>query len=479
MEEQAIRGVRWTLLGYAVNKLVTFGATVVLARLLTPADFGLVSLAILAIGILGVFGDLGFGAAQVVRQDLDREDQRTVLSVTLGSTALVSVLAAAASPLAAAAFDEPRLDEVLVVLAVNNVFAGLGWFYETLLQRELEFRPRFVARVAQAVVYAAVALTLALLDAGVWSIVVAQIAGTACYAGFLLALAPYRVAPGWRAPVARDVFRTGRGFVVQGGVAFLRQNLDFLAVGATRGARDLGLYSLAYRVAELPKTAVADPIATATFPGFARMRAAGVPVAGTFVPLLRNLALVLGVAGLLLSACASPFVRLVYGDQWLPMVDALTLLGLWALLRPLEVTVGWLLNSVGEAGILGRVSTVSLILLAPSLFAAAELGGITAVAAVLLGEIVLSSAAVAVIAGRRAGVTPRDQWRAVRGPLIAVAPGWAVARAVASAVDEPSGLAFAVSAGAGVVTYLLVVTALDRRALPGAVGAARRALGRS
>jgi PST family polysaccharide transporter len=479
MEEQAVRGVRWTLLGYGVNRVLTFATTVVLARLLTPADFGLVALAILAIGVLAVFGDFGFGAAQVVRQDLDRRAQRTVFTVTLASAAAVAVVAAALSPVAATVFDEPRLDEVLAVLAIGNVFTGVGWFYETVLQRELEFRARFIARIVQAVTYATVALVLAALDADVWSIVAAQIAGTACYAGVLWGLAPYRVRPGFDRAVLTDVFRTGRGFVVQGGVAFLRQNLDYLAVGRTRGAADLGLYSLAYRVAELPKLALADPVAQATFPAFARMRTRGDPVAAPFLAILRDLALAVGLVGLVLSACADPFVRLAYGDQWLPMIDALTLLGLWAVVRVLEVTIGWLLNSLGHAGVLGAISAGSLVVLIPAVFIAADRGGITAVAGVMLAEMAISAALVAVVAARRAGVSLGDQWRAVRPALVALAPGWAAARAVSDAVDVGPALALLLGAAAGSAAYAVVVTALDHRALPDAWRHVARAARRS
>lgn len=459
-------GLRWTLLGFVGNRLITFGSTIVLARLLVPADFGLMTLAILVIGVLGVFGDLGFGAAQIVRQDLGPEQQRTILTVSMLVAAAVSVLSAASAPLAAIVFDEPRLRSILPVLAINAVASGAGWFYETLLQRELQFRARFTARMAQAVTYAALALVLAFAGAGVWSIVVGTLAGTAVYSVMLVALAPYRVRPGFDRAVAADVYRSGRGFIVQGGTAFLRQNIDYIALGQARGATDLGVYSLCYRVAELPKVALADPLASVTFPAFSRMRANDEDPTARFLRVLSALALVTALLGALLSGTADPFVRLVYGDRWLAMIGPLGIFGIWAALRPIAVTMSWLLNAAGHVDALARLSAITLAVLIPMIFLGARLGGITAVAWILLGEIVVATLWVAVLLRRHAGVAPRRLWTALRPALLAFAPAWAAARLVTVLADgAPLVVTLGLATGAGAAAYLATVIAVDRSAL--------------
>ena len=153
LESKALRGMPWTIMSYGANKLITVGTTVVLARLLVPADFGLFALALLATNGLSMFNDLGLGGTLVLRQDLDRRAQGTVLTVMMATAATLAVLLAAASPLIARAFGEPRLEEILLALAPLILFGGVNWFHEALLQRELEFRRRFVAQTAQSVVY--------------------------------------------------------------------------------------------------------------------------------------------------------------------------------------------------------------------------------------------------------------------------------------------------------------------------------------
>src|SRR5918997_5502151 len=171
MEERAIRGVPWTLLAYASSKLVTVATTLVLARLLAPSDFGLVALAWVALGLVGVLRDLGLSATLVVRQDLDRTAQGTLLTLMLAIGTATAVVIAATAPLVASLFSEPRLSGILAGLAASLVVNGVTGFYEAVLQRELAFRARFVSQIAQVAVYAAVAIAAAAAGAGVWSLV--------------------------------------------------------------------------------------------------------------------------------------------------------------------------------------------------------------------------------------------------------------------------------------------------------------------
>ena len=196
MEDKAVRGVPWTVLSYGANKAITVATTVVLARVLRPADFGLFTLALLAVIGLSLCNDLGLGGVLIVRQDLDRRALGTMLTLMILMAAAVAILLAAVAPLAALAFDEPRLRDILLALSPVVLLGGPNWFYEALLWRELEFRRRFVALTAQSVSYSATAILLAtVVDAGVWSLVGGQLAGVLIYGVTLLSVSPYRVRP--------------------------------------------------------------------------------------------------------------------------------------------------------------------------------------------------------------------------------------------------------------------------------------------
>jgi O-antigen/teichoic acid export membrane protein len=480
VEERAVRGVPWTILAYAANKLVTVGTTLALARLLTPKDFGLVALALLAILALSFLRDLGLNGVLVLRTDLDVRAQGTVLALMLIMGTLLAALLAALSPLVADLFREPRLAGVLAALSPTVLLGGFTWFYETVLQRELEFKKRFFALSSQTLVYAAVAITMAVLGAGVWSLVAGQLAGTVAFAIALIAVAPYHVAPRFDAGTARELLGESGGFIAQGVTAFFQQNSDYFAVGRILGAVEVGFYSLAYRLAELPYWAIADPVARVTFPAFARMRHRGEDVRSSFLSTLRLVALVSCPFGVVLSGAADPFVSALLGDEWLPMVGPLAVLGIWGAVRLVQVTVAWLLNSVGQAGLMGAISVVVLVVLVPALLIAANLGGITAVAWVMLGDIVVSLVVLSWFVARRADVGLASQVRAVGPVALACLPAWLAARGVAVALDDSAALAaLAAAALAGAAAYVAGVSLLAPGLLRTAVAQAGRTIGRA
>jgi lipopolysaccharide exporter len=478
VEEKAIRSVPWALLGYVANKGLRVVGMVALARLLTPGDFGLVALAVVVTGAVGVFSDLGLGGALILRQDLDERGKATILGLMLVTAVVATLLIAALSPLAAKAFGEPKLTPVLIALSGTVLISGLSWFYEMVLQRELEFRNSFVANLWATCVYVAATIGLAVSGAGVWSLVGGQLASAVVYTAALMRLAPYRVGPALDRARARDVFKTGRGFFVQGGLAFFEQSIGQIAVGRALTASSLGFYSMAYRLAEMPYWGIAHPVAQVTFPAFSRMRHRDEDVTPAFLRSLGMIALVTCPIGAILSGAAQPFTAAVFGQRWLPMVGPLAVLALWAATRPVEVTIAWLLNSVGEAVLLARVSGLMLIPLAPAAFVAADLGGITAVAWVVLAQNAASLIVLAYFAGPRAGVSLAQQYRALAPVAAGGALAWPASRLLAVAAEGwPPLLALAVSVAGGAAAFLTVVRWLEPPLLRDALHQVRRTLG--
>jgi len=467
---QAVRGIPWSLGGYAISRAMTLVTTIVLARLLTPEDFGLIALAMLALTVLNVLSDGGLTSVLVVRQDFGRRALGTVLTLLLLAGGAVSLLLVALAPLVADLFREPDLTAVLRAIAGISLLSGFYWFYDMLLQRELEFRRRFVAQLARTVAYGAVALTMAVLGAGVWSLVGGQLAGAVVVSVVLYVLAPYRVRPAFDRAAAGSALRAGHGFLLQIASSTVQDNLDYLVIGRVLGAGPLGAYSMAYRLGEVPYASIADPIARVTFAAMARMKHAGQAVGPMFLRSLSFTCMLTWPLGLLLSAAADPFTRAVFGDQWLVMIAPLSILGLWAAARATETTIGWFLNAAGEAGRNGRIATYLLAPLALAVILAAGAGGTVAVAWVLLGHLVVTLLAQAAVAHRRLGVDAGSQWRAIRVLLPPAAGCWAATRLAVEAADAlapAATLALAVAAGLAAYAALVVLIspALVRRAL--------------
>jgi lipopolysaccharide exporter len=480
VEERAIRGVSWTLITYAGPKVLSIATTIVLARLLEPDDFGLLALAVLAIGLMTLFRDLGLGATVILHQRRDAEALGTILTLILVTAAVSTAIVVALAPVAADLFREPRLTEPLIVLALPMTLNALAAFHQAIMQRELEFRRRFTISILRALIYSAVALTLGVVLRDVWALVIGEVVATVAFCVLSLAFTPQHVRPRFERTTAREALRSGQGFLVQGTVAFASRNVDYLAVGRLLGAAQLGYYSMAFRLSELPQQGIADPVAKVTFPAFARMREQGEDVGAAFLSVLRLVAVVTCPLGVLLSGAAEPFVETVLGADWLPMVGVLAVMGIWGAIRAVEDTVAWLLNSVGQASIMGLVSIGSLVVLVPALLLAADASGLVAVAWVMTGSLAATGTVLAVIVSRRAGVPLRSQLRAVGPAVIGCAVAWPVCRLVAEATGEaPSALGLAAAAAAGAAVYVVALTAVDRSIVRESTRQVARALGRS
>lgn len=480
MEEKAIRGVKWTIASYAVNRGIRTLSTVALARLLVPEDFGLMALALITLALVNVFTDLGLGGVLVIRPDLDARGKGTVLTLMVGTGALGAALVAAASPLASKLLGDPRVTPVIAVLSLTLVINVFAWFYETLMQRELEFRKIFASKAVSTATYVAIAITLAASGAGVWSLVAAEVSAGLVMSVVLLSLAPYRVRPAFDRGTARDVFSSGWGFLAQGGLGVVSDNVDRLIIGRVLGAAPLGFYTMAYRIGDLPYQALGHPVAMVTFPSFARMKERGEDVGSAFLSAVRLVALVSCPAGILLSAAADPFVRLVFGDKWLPMIGVLAVLGIWAALRSLLYTTSWLLNSVGRPRLLALVSGLMLVPFIPGAILAAGYGGIEEVAWVAVASSAISTLVLSVFAARSTAIAPGRYWRALRPVLLACPPCWLAGRVAADAMQATGSVpALAASAAAGLAAYAAVVYLLEPGLLKRFPGQIRRVVSRT
>jgi O-antigen/teichoic acid export membrane protein len=479
MPVEALRGIPWTLLTYAATRALTVITTLVLARLLAPADFGLFAMATLGMELLSVFSGLWLGASLIVRPQMAMRAQGTVLSLTLVSGALLALLLLALAPALAAFFGEPRLAGVVVLLAAVLVVSGVNWFYETIMQRELAFRRRFACQVVRTLAFAAAALALALAGAGVWALIGGYVAGHFANGAALLVLTPYRVRPAFDRREARRIVRDGRGFLGQDLAGFLGENADYLAVGRLLGPAQLGFYAMAFRQASLPHYAIAEPVSKVTFPAFAQMRHRGEEVRPAFLGALRMIALASCPAGVVLSAAAVPFTLALLGAHWRPMAAPLAILGVWAVMRPLQFTVGTFLNSLGRAELYGRVALLSLAPLVVATLVAASVGGIVGVAWVVLAHMVVTFSVLAVAACRASDIRVRDLGAALWPFAAASAAAWIVTRAVASACAPlGSGAALVAAVCACLAAYVCVLAILDRAVLRDALRGGARALGR-
>ncbi|MGM0494380.1 MAG: lipopolysaccharide biosynthesis protein [Armatimonadota bacterium] len=338
----------WQFLSRGINTPLGMAISIVLARLLMPADFGIVAMAAMVTGLAGIFRTLGLGQALVQRDEITAEHTR---SAFWGTAVMAIVLYAAmffAAPYVGAYFSEPRMIPVLKISALSFILSPFAEVPRSLLQRELDFRTPFFASLAQSFGYGVVGIAMALLGYGYWALVFAGLAGVFMNTVALCALTRYvpPVIPDFRG--IGDLYGFGVGMTLWNVAGYTVEQLDYVIVGRRLDTSALGIYSRAFHLSRLPTSLTHAVLTSVLFPVFSRISDDAARFRSAFK---RSLALIslFAVPPTVLIAVAGPeLIPAVIGEQWLEAVMPLQILCVVVLHRVLMSPGGAALKAVGE-----------------------------------------------------------------------------------------------------------------------------------
>jgi O-antigen/teichoic acid export membrane protein len=361
------RAAQWRLAGSSVGALSQLVVGVLLARLLTPADFGVTALAYVVLGLAQPLGDLGMGNAIVQRADLTDRHIRTAFTFSTLMGLVVAAVLVTVAPLGAAVMRDSNVTSILRVLSAGFVFRGVSVVAQALLRRHLDFRRQVLIETASSTLgYGGVALSLALLGHGVWSLVWGGLAQTLIASIAQLAVVRHPIRPLLAPRELEDLLGFGLGAAVSGCVNYVALNGDYFVVGRLMGAFNLGLYSRAYGLMNLPQTYAAGVMSGVMFPAFALVQREPARVRSGYLLVTRLTAIIAAPAMTTMAIVAPHLVRGLYGPQWIGAVVPLQIFSLAGYFRALYHLGGVVAQSVGRVyGELWRQVT----------YAAAVIGG--------------------------------------------------------------------------------------------------------
>jgi PST family polysaccharide transporter len=461
---RTLRGMAWAYGSYVGLRLTTVVTTAILARLLTPKDFGVVAIAITFMTFLEMLQGLGVGQAIVIAPEeelADQADTAFTVSVTLG--AVLAVVAAALGPVAASFFHQPRLTAVMPVLGTTFFILALSSTHYAIAMRNIDFRSRTIAELADAGVRGAFGIGLALSGAGIWSLIVGYVAGNIALTVLLWWLVPWRPRHLRSLRHIRKLLSFG-GYVTGIGVmaAFLAQ-FDNLVIGRVLGVVQLGFYSIATRIPQLLILNVANVAGQVLFPAFATLDHED--LRRGMITSFRYIATVVFPMTAFLIVLADPITTTVFGDRWHGAVAAAQVLCLWAVMSPISMVCGNAFMSRGRANLLFMLAVPQAIaLVIGSLIAAPS--GIVAVSWVQAGIAIAAQVVTLAIAKRMFDLTLASLVSAFAPPLLASGALSAVLLVIDHQLNG-AGAVIAAGAVAGALTYLAVLHLLARDLLPG------------
>jgi len=448
--KQAARGAAWSGVGTIMLRLGSVVVGIVLARILTPDEFGVYAIALTVQGILMTMADLGLSAELIRSKDPERIAP-TVATLGVMSGTLLTIVTASSSHQLAALLGNRDAGSAIAVLSFTMLLAGVSLVPYGFMLRRFQQRELFLISLVDLTVSTLTTFVLIAAGFGVVSLAIGRVTAQ-LVASTLQFVATKRVPrfgldrTEWRRLLAFSMPIAGANLF-----AWILLNVDNVIVARIAGATALGYYVLGFNIANWPMSALSQVVRSIALPYVSRVRdgAAALPMLTALV-----WALALPV-GLTLAALAAPLIHVVYGSKWALSVPVLAALGLYGSLRVAFDMFSGYLYARGISRPVLYLQVLSLIALATSMVAATQRWGIVGAAWANVGVSLVLTLPGYLIIVRSTGVKLRELAKACLLPTVAAIPAVTIAVLVGQLFASP--LASLLIGGAGAVIVYLAI----------------------
>lgn len=464
----ARRGALWSVLQVAMRNLLSIGSTAVLARLLSPDDYGLMGMVGTLTVFLLVFSDMGLSWATVQRKALTQAQVSNLFWINGVAGAGLWLACILVAPMVADFYGRAELAAVTTVMGATFLLSGLAAQPFALLSRRMDFRRVAIIEMLALAVSASLAIVAAMLGWGYWSLVVQALAGQLTRLGLAMPASGLVIQRPVRGIGTRSLARFGGLLALNGLLIYVARNLDNVLIGKYWGTQELGYYGRAYFLMLLPSTLATGALAGLMVPALSAFQNDSARLGAAFRRAVRLVAFVGCPMAAGLALTATEAVRLVYGEAWSPVAPMLMWLSIAGLSQPIYNTTGWLFTATGRARAYFGLTLINGFVLAGVFLWAAPRGALAVSMAygLVMGIVLLLPSLWT--AHRAAGIRLRhtlaDLWPVLLAVLIMAAAVYGAGVVMDWArMDWRSTLAAKVAVG--VLTYLVAARCLLVRML--------------
>ncbi len=353
LKTQAISGVKWNGISIGVVTILQFITLAILARLLSPSDFGLMGMIMVVIGFAQAFADMGLSNAIIQRQDVPESHLSSFFWINVSIGALLFVCILLMRPLAVIYFKQPILSNYLIFAAFIFLITPVGQIFTTLLRKGLKFKTLSKIEIAGTGIYSMSTMSLALAKFGVLSLIFGQLLRSLFTVGILFFVFRKIWLPRFHFSIKeiKSYLSFGAFQMGERAVNYLTANIDYIIIGRFLGASALGFYTLAYRIMTVPLAKINPVITRVAFPAFSKIQDDNSRMRRGYCKVINYISMLSFpmLAGMLMIA--PEFIRLVYGAKWEPSVIVLQIFCLVGIFKSLGNPVGSVLLAKGRADI--------------------------------------------------------------------------------------------------------------------------------
>jgi O-antigen/teichoic acid export membrane protein len=419
---RALRGGAYTVLAQLLSLVITIIGTMILARMLEPADFGLVAMATALVGAIQMFSDGGLGQATVQRSSLTDTQVSNLFWANVLLALIVGAAIAALGPLVAAFYGESRLEGITVAVGATVALSGLGIQHTALLSRQMRFKALAAIQVVSALAGWVAAIVFATLGFGYWALV----ANNSMFA--LAGIAAAWILCGWRPGLpcrgagTWHLLRFGGTVSLAGFANYLSRNSDNILIGRFLGETPLGIYDRAYQLMLKPLRKANAPISAVLQPTLSRLGDDPVAFETSSVRLFRVMAYCATPFVVLLAVFSHEAISVLLGEKWIDAVEPFRWLALSCAAQVVTLQGGNMFISQGCGRLFLAFSSANAVIVTAA-FAIGLPWGITGVSlAYAMACVFVCTPLLIIMLGRTPRLSTRSVARAIMpGVLLAAA----------------------------------------------------------
>lgn len=386
LRSRAVTALFWTFLDAIGAQSIRFIIGIILARLLFPAQFGLIGMLAIFFALAQSFLDSGFGAALIQKRNPTPTDICSIFYFNIVVGFIIAALLCVAAPWISAFYHEPLLTPLTRAMSLIIVINSFALIQGTILSKNMNFKPQTKASLMSGVTSGIIGITLALRGFGVWSLAIQQISATFLRTLLLWRFHPWRPAPLFSLTSLRGMFGFGSRVLASGLLNQLFLNAYSLVIGKIYSASDLGFFTRAKTLSDLPSQTLSKIVESVTFPAFSLIQDDPARLKKSIKKALSTLVMVNFPIMIGLAILARPLVLFLLTDKWIHSIPYIQLLSVTGLLYPLHVINLNLLQAMGRSDLFLRLEVIKKVLVVITIALTCRWG----VSAIIVGMIATS-----------------------------------------------------------------------------------------
>ncbi len=367
LRSDVLHSLKWLAGARFAGQLIAWAITVVVIRILKPADYGLMAIAELLIGFAILFQEMGLFSAMVQKRDLTERHVEQAFGLLIVLNFGIYIVVFAIAPLLASFFDDARLTNIVRVLGIQFPLASVGVVQDAMLNRNMRFKQKSLANLAVTLGNGFTTLGFALSGAGVWALVFGSLAGSVIRPVALTVAARHWCRPRFSREGMAEMLRFG-GFVTASRLMwYVYSRSDVFIIGKILGKEILGFYSIAMQLATLPMQKVSELLNQVGFAAYSSIQDDMAAIRSHFLKVTRIMSFISFPVFWGISVIAPELVTVVLGQRWERAIVPLQLLGLIVPIRMIAHSSGSVLTAIGKPHI-GTLNVFFALLIMPSAF---------------------------------------------------------------------------------------------------------------